>query len=477
MRRAFRRAARVLAAASVLGLLAPALAQTVSRPTPPPAFGTAAPRPTSESAVEARIENAWMSHPATSAGTLKAVVSHGILEVHGDVPSDAARQAALAIARENCSLPVTDFLKIKPFTVRQPGQDSASIAKLTASTQDVLHKTLGPAAASLRVEVTETGQIALAGPVPTAEHKAEIARQLRSLPGCTSVQNYLTVGAAPTLPGSPATAATASRQKAPVMTGITTLPPSPATRLSYLARPPETPPIDLLTPPAQPTSTTGQQAEEMHLFQLPALPGAAPRPAPAPTVTASKTKVLAIAKTSQFASLSPHAETPIGQAIPVPTAPLGAPPATASATVVTPTTPTTPPPATRGMSGITTTSTPTGKASAGAVVVFDEPQEEEPAPAPVPRSRPLNQPVVSNMVPAVPASHTPVNAANLKKRVESICGKLALEVRVTQALNQELKCEIQVSNVAAEEQLIPRLLAMPEVTAGQVRLEVFSLQR
>jgi hypothetical protein len=124
----------------------------------------------------------------------------------------------------------------------------------------------------------------------------------------------------------------------------------------------------------------------------------------------------------------------------------------------------------------TTATTPQpAKGAVGGIVVFEEAQEEPESRRPqqgnaTPRPMP-GQPVPTTMVPAQPTSGL-LNPATLKKRFEAVCGKLAHNIVVTQGANQDLTVQILVPNNAAEEQVTPRLLAMPELASGKIRLEI-----
>lgn len=446
MRRAMRRAAQMLAAASLFGLLAPALGQ-VQRPAgPPPAFANTS-RPSGDAAVESRVETAWGAQPGLAVTTpLDAVVQRGILEVHGAVPNEQARTLAMRIARDNCTLPVTDHLKIKPFAMQAaPKLDTA--AALTTATTDILRKTLGPAASTVRVDVTEAGQITLAGTVPTKEHHVEVIRQVRFLPGCTTVVNQLGVPAhAPVVIGKQGPPAATS----PVVSARPTLLPPQATPAPVevvALRTPQPAPgrtADLLTPPAaEPASTTGRQAEEMHLLQLPLLGQPVLKSVTAPP----RAKVPTIARSSQFATASQHNETNlVRQPIPVATAPLG-------------TTATAPPASVPIPVPVATTSGTPQPPRSSSPVIFEEEQE--------PRGR--TQPVATTPGVKTPWSLTP---PAVQQRVAGLCGKLATNVVVIPGLGGELVVQIQVASATAEAQLTPRLLQMPELTTGRIRLEM-----
>jgi hypothetical protein len=64
-----------------------------------------------------------------------------------------------------------------------------------------------------------------------------------------------------------------------------------------------------------------------------------------------------------------------------------------------------------------------------------------------------------------------VSAAQLRKAVQKGCGKLAREVRVEKGKENQFMVHV-VGYRETEQQLIAALLAMPEIAATNVRLEI-----
>src|SRR5947209_4234735 len=121
MRRALRRAARVVAAASALGLARPAVAQPSASPPAPAApavvastEGAAAARSAHGRVEEIKVELAWLGDATTFPYQLDAHATGAGLEVRGYVANEAVKAHALEVARRHTALPVTDALKVYP---------------------------------------------------------------------------------------------------------------------------------------------------------------------------------------------------------------------------------------------------------------------------------------------------------------------------------------------------------------------------
>jgi osmotically-inducible protein OsmY len=84
--------------------------------------------------------------------------------------------------------------------------------------------------------------------------------------------------------------------------------------------------------------------------------------------------------------------------------------------------------------------------------------------------RPAVSPAASAPAPAA-ARTVSQSPAQLRKAVQKVCGKMAREVRVDKGSDHQTILHV-VADPATEQQLIGKLLAMPEITATNVRLEI-----
>lgn len=227
--------------------------------------------------------------------------------------------------------------------------------------------------------------------------------------------------------------------------------PAPATVVRTPVAPPVAPtvsrPREVVTPTTPlptmvltPTTTTPAGSvpvaapEEMHLLRLPTVSAATGRPAPTTTPTtlpaapprttqfaASREPALEKAPATRVAQVTPTVAYPAAKPIekPAPVASLPAPPAKL-------------PLAARG---------------------GDEAQD-----LPTETTKPI------------PADS--LNPEALKGRFKDLSGKLARDVNVSVNLAGDFTVKLVLVSTTAEEQLLPRLLAMPELSTGRIRLEI-----
>ena len=71
---------------------------------------------------EIRVELAWLADNATFPCQLVARVCDGSLEICGTVPSEALRQEAVKIAKQQTRLKVVDKLLVRPGSALVPGK-------------------------------------------------------------------------------------------------------------------------------------------------------------------------------------------------------------------------------------------------------------------------------------------------------------------------------------------------------------------
>jgi len=198
MRRSLGRAARSLAVAGALfGLVDATQAQPLFRfwgsktTTSQPPATPAGVNPL-ERLEEIQVELAWLSDPSTFPCPLTAKVRGRLLEVGGLAPNQPIKQQALELARQSCSLPIADAIKIRPGVGgRHPSTEPMESLARTAAT--ALAKTFGERVHEVQVQAQDTGQLILSGTVFSYEEMLNISRLLRQVHGVSSIDNQLTV--------------------------------------------------------------------------------------------------------------------------------------------------------------------------------------------------------------------------------------------------------------------------------------------
>jgi osmotically-inducible protein OsmY len=140
---------------------------------------------------EIAAELAWLADTITFPCRLTARASGGMLEVRGQVPSPAAREQALRLARQASGLPVIDALEVK---VLEPPPGPAPAQDVLRGVTHELLAVLGMRVQAVEVAARD-GEITLSGVVATLEEKLAVASRLRRVPGCVCVVNLLRVAA------------------------------------------------------------------------------------------------------------------------------------------------------------------------------------------------------------------------------------------------------------------------------------------
>jgi hypothetical protein len=213
MRKALRRAGLALVAAGTLGIVSPALAQRLSEypvqvgdsgppvemaPTPealgPPAEVTPGAEVLAEGQgrlLEIKVELALMGDVATFSYRLGARATGEAMEVRGYVPNDIVRQRALKIARDNCTLNVTDALRTHPALAYRSG--GASVRQLEEAVRMSLTEAYPETARNITAKARANGEVTLTGAIPSWEEKLAVSHSLRKVQGCSAVINQLKV--------------------------------------------------------------------------------------------------------------------------------------------------------------------------------------------------------------------------------------------------------------------------------------------
>lgn len=217
MRRALRRAG--CAAAGLLGLSAPALAQYGATPPAPTSYLTPALAPGSPYGVigqtalvqlgdeelpapvvvatnharleEMKVELAWLADPVTFPYHLAAQAEGAGLKLRGFVLNEAVKARALKVAQSATALPITEELRLhRTLAGRTVGVPADTVQQ---EALELLAQAVGERALGLDVKAKPSGQVVLTGSIPSYEEKLAISRLLRRVRGCTSVVNQLTV--------------------------------------------------------------------------------------------------------------------------------------------------------------------------------------------------------------------------------------------------------------------------------------------
>jgi hypothetical protein len=190
-----------LAAASSLGV-GLGLSPAASPIDPAPAALTAAAPTTSATTeeearlAEIKVELAWLTDPLTFPCDLAVRAVHGALEIGGDVPREATRVRAVALAREHGKMPVIDKIAVIPSSTVPPVK--VNYDQLNVSVAKALGKIMVKHPAEdnqFNLAIDSGGQVTVSGTALSCEEKLSISRKLSSLSGCTSVMNQFAIKA------------------------------------------------------------------------------------------------------------------------------------------------------------------------------------------------------------------------------------------------------------------------------------------
>jgi osmotically-inducible protein OsmY len=516
MRKALRGAAGALVAAGALGLARPSAAQPSPYMPPPPKPLTMAHGPVVNESVptssdehvvvvspalrkleEMKVELAWHADLATFSYELAARINGDHVEVRGYVPNEALKEKALSIARKHTAFPVVDKLKLMPnLATRSLGRPADEVKEEAGR---LLAEKLGDDARSFEVKVMGVGEVALTGTVHSVEDKLAISHLLRQVRGCGCVTNHLDV-ATELRNGRLITAVTRDGKetiggKLPDLEAVVESDSFPVEGQPMLVTPaPQSMPITpapqpmLVTPPSmgghvplgQPVKRTVPLKTDVKTPYAidTALPSAAPVP--------SKEKTESI---QQW--LAPPAP-----AKPVP-APPSALPSSLPSTKRKPTTdnttvaksdvlsdPLAVPDLPPNWSKKAPSVAPKGSELAA---VGHEPESKvvsaasksEPQTAKPKSDKPASLHETTGMVlfddeprPAVPHTQAmPMAPAELKQRVEALCGKQARSVQVVVEPDASLRVKVTLADPQQEKALTEHILALPEMRSQRVHLE------
>jgi hypothetical protein len=278
-----------LAAAGTLGMSASALAQSsffsrnkASNARPVEMSKTVAPVESPARLTEIKVELAWMANPALFPYKLEAHTKGTALEVRGNVPNEAVREAALKTARDESGMRVVDGMKVQSGLYVAPA--TKPVLALHHDASLALEQSLPLWAHGMTANIWTNGQILLKGNVPSYEHKLIGSRCLTHVIGCSCVINQLTVTNEGVPSDQPATVEVA--QESPGK--VTILTPEP-----------------LKSEPTTPSVVVASHSEQATVVPDKSSPPAAPEPR-----TISKTPAAPKGETQSGKSQATAAKTP-----------------------------------------------------------------------------------------------------------------------------------------------------------------------
>lgn len=140
---------------------------------------------------EIRAELDWLGDAVTFPYLLSARANGLMLEVSGQVPTEAVRRRALELARGHSALCVRDLLTVNPAAAVVPLFPRIDVLQREAV--DVLSAAMPQLAAGFLVRAQGDGQVTVQGTVPSFEEKLTVSRRLRRVPTCNRVVNELVV--------------------------------------------------------------------------------------------------------------------------------------------------------------------------------------------------------------------------------------------------------------------------------------------
>jgi osmotically-inducible protein OsmY len=489
MRSAFRRTGWALAAACGVSVVPLAIAQTGGHGQTD-LKTTVAASEGNHKATEVKVELAWLDDPATFPCQIAAQVTPSGLEIRGFVPSQAVRERATRIARQNCSLPVIDHLHVESGVasfcpIRTKEQLRPAIAAC-------MQNHFGGQLEKLQVTCNDRGEITVKGEINTIQERLAVSKHLQSVAGCTCVHNLLHVPGDTVEPirpvAPPAIAASAKRESklaeqpktatAPRDVPPPTLPPV-APPLQAKISEPKMPQVTVA--PAQPPAAS--KAPEPRQIQAPpppsvasssSMPPAIPWPVmpqiPAAPVAVTKNEVsVAPVPAPPMPVVASRTESPVVPMPPLPVAPPmpPTPPTFAAAEI--------PKPPVLAESYVTT----------GELTMPDVPQIAQKAAVAIEKRKteqPADAYVTTGVVMVIDEPAQPGSAAlaltpyGLKRAIETACGPRATGIEIRFEANNRIAVRFNAPTTADAEEFKRRVQALPEVRSQQVDIKVLVKQ-
>ncbi len=498
MRRSLRRAGWTLAAAGGITLAGPALGQS------PPvrilgpgghveeagvAGGVALALTESQARQEeGQVELAFLADPLLFSYALGAHVEGAELEVRGYVPSEAAHEQALRVARASTALHLVDKVKVFPGVTTHGTVDRPE--NILRAACELLRASFPEHGQAIDVTCDARGHVTVGGTVGSFEEKVLVSRKLRQVPGCSCVLNQLTVAAA--RPTETADRAIPDVPPVPARPAVRTSEPVPARTVAAPVNKVSDPPsLGVPRVYAGPVEPPAVKAPAPKRWVPPAPPLDVPLPPTGPTE-------------GTLTLVPPPMPKPPSQsaAVPVPPARIPAPPSPP------PPLPPTPPPPKAPVAPRPEVGGSEESYVTQGTVTFEEPAPAKPAagsarpsspasaepsvgtvtldPPPMPPSQPSAGPVrpVASppKVPAPPAPVAPPRptvppAVRLKERIQGACGP-AYAVKVTAVAGKNvLNVEVSGPRAGDQERLMGRIapvLDLPEFSAFEINCDIIA---
>lgn len=464
-----------LAAAGTLGLTPSAPAQTHA-PAPAGPMGHARPLVVTETPVQAadaysrlaelKVELAWLSNQATFPFRLAAHVDNGSLEVRGYVPSEAVREQALLLAREQSGMNVLDNLHVHTgLALRDVGRKTTEIEKAAA---ELLVETFPEHGRSFEVKAKDNGTVIVTGPVPSVEEKLAVSNCLRKIGGCTGVMNQLAV-ATMTKDGKTFTTVTADGTLM-VPGELASHETRPGTVITQTPRM-MAPPMQSMTVTPKPEKsmwTPLERTPEMKAEKTPSgyiLPGVAPKVAdakPAAKPTTMQPKPLPVSAYADGKTITPApaaktywSYTPPAKDTTTKAAALDKPKAEA-------------------VKAVSATAPAKGQYVAKGTIELDKDRYVAKGTIELDDDEPQATPAATTMpvLPSLPPSSAPAPVpAAIKKQIETACGVSARDVEVT-VQGSTVVVRLKTRTTDEGNKLAEKILTLPELSAYQVSLDV-----
>ncbi len=431
---------------------------------------------------EGQLELAFLADPMLFSYSLGAHVQGTDVEVRGFVPTEAVREQALTVARQQSALPVVDKIKLHPTLAGHGSVDRPD--NIIQAARTLLEGAFPDDGPAFRLKCDARGKVTVGGSIASFEDKVLVSRKLRQVPGCGCVINELVIAR-----GHRDTRMAPSSQ-GPDKVNVTPGMARPVSRVTESAVPP-------FRPVAMPVKKDGDGSSLLRTpspTPLPTWSGLSSEPAPIRSSSPPSQEIPMLPAPAP-SRMMPEKKEPPRQTSPVPT--LDIPPLdpvrpAPAVRLPEPTRRTLPP-------ALPPVSVPQSRAPAvekhpaggseesyvteGVITFGDDPPAAKPAaprvprsvptvatmnlaPPPLPPSRPVSARLDLSAPPAVrpqpptlaaPVRPTPTPAMRLKERIQGICGP-AYEVKVTTTVKDRLHLVITARDERDGQRLMDRIV-------------------
>lgn len=401
---------------------------------------------------EIKVRLAWIGDELTCPWPLQAKAVGRIIQVSGETPTLAAHEQALKVARQSTQLLVVDGIRVN--AAMPAPQAGGSIDQMLSGVFESLHKALGDKADKIEVASASDGRITLRGSVASYEEKLKLSDTLRQVKGCTSVVNLLNV--APVVRGDSAILPVSAdaESSVPVSGGPVSSEPATPTMKTDV---PRRLPSGVESAPAMKTPPVVANTEKQKSAQAP--------------IATSKTRPELWSRSSYAPARNGVAQ--YEAAVHSTTVPVAYKTSVEQGSNVDEK----PPVKKKRFVGIFAQDKDkdTSKSSAS------KSQAAKDAPKPLPANMQKNQKstvAVASNIPATaadqpvhPAKQT-ITSTQLRQKVLTACGGLSRDVSIQVQADKTVNVLVKVPNAQAEQQVVERVLKMPEMMAPNVQLSI-----